>query len=325
MRITHLSPLFVAMAAPTAFAQSPELVSGQSSMSACLADETCAERVTGLLGETMTEYGFLLDSEPMATSALASRGNSPIFELRLDGATLGPRNELEQQVPIIPGLPRLSMGWLVGSTTYNEPTPQLAFGVTLLPSVRAGDSLFASGQFDASIAVPVAGPALWVGGGLSYGTARVELPLFGAESQLEAIEEDTGHPIARTACEEPCIDWFRQHVGTARLGFSLDPAPGFFAWGRGSAALVHHRFDVGYDDTSWRLRRLQLGANAGLGVRAGTYQLAASGTVALRPEALSTTGARTLTKVSVTMSWRLGRPRIRHEVEHDTRAPLPEP
>lgn len=289
------------------------LEEGDTALADCLEDPECGDRATRLIAETMTEYGVVLQSDPQSISALGGRGAGPIFEIRLDTATLGRQNALEQRITRIPGLPRISGGWLLGSPAWDSKTPQLALGATVLPSIRVGSGLITTVQLDASGAIPVVGPWLWVGTSVSYGASVVQLPMIGTENQLDGLEEATGATIERTdTCADGCLDRYGQRTATARAGLSIEPTPHVFAYSRVALASVRGVLDVQYDQSTWGLHQLQVQSQSGLGLRVGNYQATLGAVVVPRRADIATGPERTITKLTASSSLRLGSPRARH-------------
>ena len=308
-RLALAAALFLpgwATAAPIATDNSPALAE-------CFADSECEDRALRLLGESMSEYGLVLQTDPQGISALTNRGSGPALEIRLDTATLGRDNALEEQLTEVPGLPRISGGWLLGSNAWDGTRPQLALGGTVLPSIRMGQAgLLSTVQMDASAAVPIVGPYLWFGGSMSYGWGVVELPLLATEGQFQALETATGATIPRTgACEDGCTDEFRQRTSTARAGFSVEPHPNIYAYTRGAVSYVIGTLEVQYDESDWRMTQWQVQSQSGLGLRMGNYQIGVGAVVAPRHPDLVTGEERTMAKFVASSTVRMGKPRSR--------------
>lgn len=288
------------------------LLEGESLVAPCLSDATCGSVLRGLLSENMAEVGYVLQIDPMATSALGNKGIGPVVELRFDSVALGADNALEQQVALPPGLPRVAVGYQLGSYTYDDPYPQVAVGLAALPPVTVlGGTLF-SLQGDVSGAVPVVVPHLWAGAELGYGFGQLAAPLLGSRDQLEELPviEPFLPPAGDEACAtlvRGCLDRFRQHAVHARAGISVEPVPAAFLVARVAVVGLVQRLAVAYDDTTWGAGGAQLQGQLGGGVRAGdAFQLSAGGVIAPRPEAQDTTGNPLLAKASVAMAFRFG-------------------
>lgn len=300
--------LLLLLAAGAAEASPLELTEGRSALQPCLDDAACEDRVTSLVGESLSEYGLILQSDPLATSALAGKGWGPVLEIRVDSATLGAKNALEERTRIPPGLPRIGAGWQLGPRTWDTARPQLALGATVLPPVRVQGGVLSTVQADASFALPVVRHLLWVGAEASYGGGLIELPLIGSEQQLDGIESATGVAVERddSRCAEGCLDTYRQTNATGRVGVSFDPHPAFFTYTRVAMSSVRARLSIDYDDTSWTLNTVQIQSQTGVGLRAGNYQLALGAVVMPRSRELATSGDPTIVKLVASTSWRLG-------------------
>lgn len=310
-----VTALILALLADPAAAQSPaSLVAGETMLQDCLDDGACGPALVGLVSENMAEYGFTQQVDPIAVSALGGKGMGLVVEARLDTVTLGPKNELEEQVPIPPALPRLALGYQYGSFTYDGPYPQLAAGLTVLPPFRVLGGTLVGTQLDVSGALPIGGHVLWLGAELGYGYGQLAVPLLGTRAQLQQIDAFRPWlPDDPAACEDlvdGCIDRFRQHTGQVRLGLSIEPLPAVFAYARVAGVGLVQRLAVAYDETVWGSAGGQIQGQFGGGFRAGDhYQLALGGVVASRSEALSTRRSRSMTKIVASTSFRFGRAR----------------
>lgn len=307
--------LLISLWAASAQAQTQAtLIEGESLLAPCLDEATCSDALIRLVSENMAEYGFVLQADPVAFSALGGKGSGVVAEARLDSTTLGERNQLEQLVLVPPALPRVGLGYQYGSFTYDNPYPQFAGGVTVLPPFRIFGGTLWGVQLDTSAAVPLGTHLAWAGGELGYGFGQLAVPLLGTKQQLRQI--DAFAPwIAPgpTQCEDigrGCLDQFRQHSVHARFGLSLEPAPAVFTYTRVALVGIVQRLAVAYDETLWGSSGMQVQGQFGAGIRAGDrYQLAVGGVIASRPEQLSTNGATTLGKIVATTSFRFGRVR----------------
>ncbi len=307
--------LLLALVATPAVAQSQAtLLEGDSLLSECLDDDVCGTVLVELVSENMAEYGFVQQVDPIATSALGGKGNGAVAEIRLDTLELGPKNALEELVLIPPALPRLSLGYQYGSYTYDNPYPQLAVGLTVLPPIRLFGGTLIGGQLDLSGALPVVDHWVWAGAELGYGYGQLSVPLLGTKAQLKRIDAFAPWvPEGGTQCKdlgEGCLDQFRQHTVHVRVGLSVEPAPACFFYTRLAMVGLVQRLAVAYDDTLWGSGGAQVQGQLGGGIRAGDkYQLALGTVIASRPKALSTTDRSSMVKVVASTSFRFGRVR----------------
>ncbi len=291
------------------------LLEGDSLLEPCLEDAACAPALLGLVSENVAEYGFVAQADPIAISALGGKGMGLVAEVRIDTATLGPKNALEQRVFLPPALPRIAVGYQYGSYTYDNPYPQLAVGLTALPPIHVLGGTVFSVQADASGAVPLGTEVLWLGAEIGYGFSELVAPVVGTPAELADIPEigpwlPERAPSACDGIGRDCVDRFAQHAVSARGGISVEPLPAVFCYARAAAVAVVQRIAVAYDRTTWGMGGVQIQAQGGVGVRAGDkHQLAMGVVSAPRPPEQTTTGARTLTKVTASTSFRFGRPR----------------
>lgn len=309
-----MTGLLLVLLAPLASAQSQaQLLEGSSLLAPCLDDATCEPALRGLVSESLAEYGFALQADPLGASPLAGKGMGLVAEARLDSLTLGERNALEQQVPLPPALPRFGVGYQYGSYTYDDPYPQVGIGLTVLPPYRLYGGTLVGGQLDVGAAVPLAGHLLWGGAELGYGVGQLAVPLLGSAANLRKVETLEAHvERGQGSCADldVCLDRFWQHAGHGRLGLSLEPVPALFLYTRVAAVVLVQRLRVAADDTLWGMGGLQPQAHLGGGLRAGDqYQLTLGTVIASRPQGWSTNDSRTLIKVVASTSFRFGRPR----------------
>jgi len=291
----------------------PELIDGETLFSECFADATCDAYISGILGENMTEYGFALQFDPIATSALAGKGYGLVTELHIDTVALGEGNDVSKRLLIPPIVPRIAVGYQYGSFTYDNPYAQLAFGAFILPPVSILDGQIFSTGAHVGAAVPLYSHLLWGAIELDGSWAHITAPLVGSEQQLSQLEPLDGHLSSETLCPiltSDCYDQFNQAAWTARTGLSLEPLAGAFFYARVAATLLRQRLFVAYDKTTWQIRGLQPQAQLGAGVRAGDkYQLATEVALANKPAYLSTNDSRMMAKVVTSFSFRFGHAR----------------
>ncbi len=296
------------------------LVDGETLLQPCLERTECGDALLGLVSENMTEYGFVQQVDPIATSALAGRGVGLVAEIRVDSTTMGHKNQLEETILIPPILPRVSLGYQYGSYTYDNPYPQYALGLTVLPPVPVlGGTLF-SADPHASFAVPLGTHVIWAGLDVGYGYSQLALPLLGTEAQLALIPELDGHlPTEGAMCTdigEGCLDQFQQHAAHARVGLSIEPVAAAFLYMRGGVTYLRQTLHLAYDDSRWAIEGVQPQGGFGGGIRAGDkYQLALGGTLASRPLVLSTDESSVIAKVVFSTSFRFGNARYWERAE----------
>ncbi len=304
------------LAASIAFAQSePDLIEGKSLLSGCLAKTACSDYITGILGENMAEYGFALQFDPIATGALAGKGNGLVTEIHTDTVALGEGNDASKRLLIPPFIPRIAVGYQYGSFTYDNPYPQLAFGAFLLPPIRILDDgvLFSTGAH-VGAAMPLVEHVIWGSLELDVSWAHVGAPLVGTEAQLSQLAPlEPFLEEGATKCPEiaaGCLDSFDQSAVTIRAGMSVEPFAGAFFYSRVGAAILRQRLFVVYDRTTWGVGGVQPQMQFGGGFRAGDkYQMSMGMSVANKPSYLSTNDSRLMAKFVTTFSFRFGHAR----------------
>jgi hypothetical protein len=253
-----LVPFAAALAAPL---PSPE---GATLLDACLDAPRCAADWLPLFADTMLDAGVTLTHEPVITSAFGGKGAGAVAELEVGTAPLGPRNELQQMLPLVPALPSLAVGWHLGSYTYETPYPQFAVGVHGLPPIRVGDTRIATVGGSVSAAWPL-GPVWWLGGEASLTSAWLDAPLASGLEALPALDGFLSVP----ECPEPCVERFRQHAPAVRAGVSFEPLPALFVWAKAGGRALLQRLDVAFDGSRWRWSPVFGELAAGAGIRAG--------------------------------------------------------
>lgn len=300
-------------------AQQPAaLVSEASDLQPCLDNAGCDAWFRSLLSETMAEYGFLFQHDAIAGGAIAGKGNGFVFEVHVDSAVLGPPNLVTENVRIPPILPRLEVGWHVGSYTFDDPYPEYAVSLFMLPPIHTQDSGVFSVGGSASAAFPLGTHFLWGGAELDLGYGNVFGPMVGDGDAIGDIDlvgqfVEIGDPPCE-GTERGCIDRFRSFSPTGRLGLSFEPAPPIFVYGKIGAAWVVSSLDIAYDRSRWVVRGLQPQASYGGGLRFGDrIQLGLGGVTALKREDISTDDTRSMTRVVATFSIRIGAPRYWEE------------
>lgn len=297
--------------APALAQQPAALRSPSTDLEPCLANEACDDWFRSLLSETMVEYGFLFQHDALVGGAIAGKGNGFVFELHVDSATLGPDNLVTENVRLFPVLPRLEFGWQVGSYTYDDPYPQYAVSVFLLPPLGSREAGAFSGGLSASAAFPLGTHLVWAGGEVDVAYGEVRGAMVGNGSKLAGIDLVTQFvTIDRPPCadeESGCIDRYRALAPTARLGLSLEPAPPVFLYGKLGAAWIESALDIAYDQSRWVVRGLQPQVSYGGGFRVGDrIQLAIGGVTAAKPASLSTDDGRWMTRIVGGFGIRLG-------------------
>jgi len=304
------------------FAQSePELTDGNTLLADCFAVPSCDTYLSGILGENMTEYGFALQYDPLATGALVGRGYGLVTELHVDSVTLGEGNDVTERLLIPPLVPRIAVGFQYGSFTYNNPYPQLSVGAFILPPVSVLDGKIFSLGAHLGGAVPIYEHILWAALELDGSWAHITAPLIGSEAQLRQLEPLDGLLNGETDCtslQSGCLDRFNQAAWTGRVGLSLEPLAGLFLYGRLAAALLRQKLMVAYDKTTWEIRGVQPQAQIGAGLRAGDkYQLSTGVSMAHKPPYLSTNDAHMMAKIVTSFSFRFGHARYWDPKEAD--------
>jgi CBS domain-containing protein len=293
----------------------PDLIDGDSLLVDCLADESCGDYITGILGENMAEFGFALQFDPIATSALAGRGVGVVTEVHIDTVVLGEGNDATKMLLIPPIIPRIAVGYQLGSFTYDNPYPQLSVGAFVLPPITIlGDGVIFSTGGHVGASQPVVEHLVWAGVELDASWSHVGAPLVGTWAQLQHLAPLEPYLVeGATDCANigpGCLDSFNQSAFTLRGGMSLEPLAGAFFYGRLAAAVLRQRLFVVYDRTTWAVGGVQPQLQFGGGFRAGDkYQAAMGMSIANKPAHLSTNDARLMAKVVTTFSYRFGHAR----------------
>jgi len=322
--VDRMITAFALLAATLAFAQSePDLLEGKTLLGDCYDDKRCNDYILAILGENMAEYGFALQFDPIATSALAGKGVGVVAEVHVDTIPLGEGNDATKRLLIPPLIPRIAVGYQLGSFTYDNPYPQLSFGAFMLPPIQIlGDGVLFSTGAHVGGAMPLYEHILWGGIELDASWASIGAPLFGAERQL--LELDILEPYiteGESDCQiivTGCLDRFRQSAFTLRAGLSVEPFAGAFLYGRLAAAVLRQRLFIVFDRTTWGSAGPQAQAQFGAGIRAGDkYQLAMGSSIANKPEYLSTNDSRLMVKFATSFSFRFGQARYWERLEEE--------
>ncbi len=295
-----------------------ELSEGDTILSGCLEDPECGHFATLLLSETMMEVGLTLQRDPLASSALVNRGYGLVTEFAVDSV---PVNRLKnddgtRQTPVaVPLLPRLAVGYHVGSYTFDDPFPQVGVGAFLLPPIKVAGVSLASTGLDSSFAVPVYRHHIWVGADANYTFTQVRAQLIGTPDQLNNLgpfEEFVDPTAVDLVCElsQSCNDRYTVNAFAMRFGVAVDPVTPLTFYTRVGAAYVNHLLWIGWDETKWRQRGLQPQFQAGGGLRlADKLQLTAGTTLAWKRAEVSSDGVEIIGKVVGSVSYRWGQHR----------------
>ena len=283
-----------------------ELHEGPTLLQPCLDIPLCMDAFSPPLAEALTEVGYALHNEGVATSALGSRGTGAIVEVGLHTMPIGPKNEIQERFPPVPAIPRFALGGTYGMGGRSDPGPQFSASLHGLPRVRVDKvETWAIGG-STSAAVPLE-RHLFVGGELSWTRAAVEIPLIDSVADLRQIDElkeyiDRG----KVLCADPCVDRMVQNTVSARLGAAVEPIPEILAYARGGFVSHSETLYIALDGSSWRLSPVVPEFSFGAGFRAGgVWQTTIGATTARRPPSASTE-KRSMTRLVLTTAARIG-------------------
>ncbi|MCB9669365.1 MAG: hypothetical protein H6734_07845 [Alphaproteobacteria bacterium] len=304
------------------------LESGPTDLQPCLDEPACEGILVPLASETLVEFGWFLQNDPLQGSALVGRGTGFVFEIHADSYVLGKRNLITEQVEIPPLLPKVEVAYQLGSFTYDDPFPQLAVGLSVFPPLKIDGYQLLNATLTGSGAVPVYEHYLWLGAEVSAGYGNVKGEMLGDGSAIEEVDsiapfvEIDEPPCARTAAG--CNDNIRQTAWTARLGVAVDPIPELFLYGKVGVAHLSTRLDIAYDTSVWRVKGVQPQLSYGGGVRIGDrVMFGVGGTTAMKPEPISSDDSRTITRLHLGLSVRTGDARYWYEEEPPAPATSP--
>ncbi len=284
----------IALLAGSASAQSlAELVDGSPEfLESCLEDPDdsgCSDRFYRFLTSSMVAQGFTFQQVPQLSSPLVNRVSGLNLGVMLDTFPFSPAPEnlagKPENTKYSPVLPRLVAGWTGGEGT------RLGAGVFALPPVPIqGASALVAGA-DAGAAWDLGATTVGVEGDVTFTRARA--PIVASEEQY-ANREDYGNNLKEETYEavcapapDGCIDVFTVMSPSLRAGASWtfgDLTPSV----RLGGTYVNQRLYVMYDDTTWRVRGLQLSAHLGAALALSEQLHLSLGTsYAWRPAAIS--------------------------------------
>lgn len=307
-----------------AHAQQPlELVSDETELQPCLDSAGCGGILVRLASESLLELAYFMSSDPLMGTALNGRGTGFVFEIHADTYPLGEPNLVTEQVTLPPLLPKLDIAYQLGSFTYDDPYPQLALGLSVLPPLKVNGYEAAGITLTGSAALPLYEHYVWGGVELAGSYGRVAGEMLGDGSVLEDVASiapfvDLGTPACADT-EPGCRDRIHQSSFTGRVGLNAEPHPAVFFFLKGGLSRVGSRLEVAYDTSSWRLKGVRPELGYGGGVRiADRAAIALGGITTARPEAVSSDDSRTMTRFHVSLSVRTGDRRYWYDEETDT-------
>ncbi len=307
-----------------AFGQQPVQPRTDTDLQPCLDTPACETLFTNILSETLVEMGFLFQHDGQGASALVGKGNGFVFELNAQTPVLGEPNVVLDEVNLPPVVPRLEVGYQVGSYTYDDPYPQFAVSAYVFPPLQLGDySAFSVGG-TGSTSVPLGTHFVWAGAEVDVSYGAVGGPFVGDGDVIEDIDLVSGFvDVDSPPCDatsDGCVDRFRTVTVMPRLGFSVEPHPVIYAYGKLGVGYTGSAIDVAYDSSEWSLRGVQTQFSYGAGARFGDrVQLGIGGVTALKPEALSTDDSRAMTRLIAAFSIRTGDARYWYDEDEDLR------
>jgi len=291
----------IALALSVSWAQQQAELQNESDLQECLDTPRCGELFTTLLSETMLEMGLLFQHESLGGSALVGKGNGVVAELSFQSTAIGPKNVVQDQIPLPPIVPRLEVGYQVGSFTYDDPYPQYAVSAFVLPPIGIGDFKTFSAGLSGSFAFPLGTHLLWAGAeaDLSYGS--VAGPFVGDGDVIDDIDVvGSLIDVESPACEstaQGCQDRFRSVAMVPKIGLSFEPHPVLFGYGKLGLGWINSGIRVDYDRSEWRLRGLQPQLSYGGGARLGDrVQISFGAVTVLRDSSLSSDGSTAVTR-----------------------------
>jgi hypothetical protein len=303
-----------------AWGQQPVRPRTDTDLQPCLDTAACETLFTNTLSETLVEMGFLFQHDGQGASAIVGKGNGFVVELNAQTPAFGDPNILLDEVNLPPVIPRLEVGYQVGSYTYDDPYPQFAASAYAFPPIRLGDySTFSVGG-TGSVSVPLTTHFVWAGAEVDVSYGAVGGPFVGDGDVIDDIDLVSSFVDVQTpACDatsDGCIDRFRTVTVMPRLGFSLEPHPVVYAYGKLGIGYTGSAIDVAYDASGWALRGVQTQFSYGGGARFGDrVQIGVGGVTALKPEALSTDESRAMTRLVASFSVRTGDARYWYDDE----------
>lgn len=314
--IAAVLPVLLALVLQTASAQvAPE---GRTLLEPCLENPQCRGWIDAHIPETLAHAGLGLRYAPLATSAIAGKGNGLVAELHGGSMPLQQRGTLGQEMALPPVVPRIALGYQYGSYTYDNPYPQLAIGGFLLPPIPSGDGGHAwSAGGELSGSVPVVKKAdgapshlLWLGAEVGAARSEVQGSVVGGLSRVRGIDEIADYLDENLVlCRSGCLDAFVQDDLALRVGMSLEPIGGLFAFGRIAAIAWRQTLTIALDGSVWRLTGWQTQLHAGGGIRFGDRYSVSGVLVAVPLSEATSSGSAWLTTVSASTSFRFGAPR----------------
>lgn len=308
----------------SAWAQQPiELTSGSTALQPCLDEAACSGVLLDLVSETLVEFGWFQQHDALQGGALVGRGTGFVFELHVDSYTLGRRNFITEEVALPPVLPKLEVGYQLGSFTYDDPFPQLAASVVLFPPIAADGYRLSNVAAQVSGAVPVVDHRVWLGLelGLSHGATSGEM--LGDGGVLEDVDAVAPFvDLEEPACAElaeGCIDRIRQTAFTAKVGVAVEPIPELFLFSKVGLGRQATALAIAYDASAWKMTGVLPQLSYGGGVRIGDrVLLSLGGATAWKSADASTDGVRAMSRLQVGFAIRTGDARYWFEEEDET-------
>lgn len=296
------------------------LEQGPTELQPCLDDAACRGVLEPLATETLVEFGWFLQHDSMAGSALTGRGNGLVFSIQGESPELGRKNLIVNEVELPPLLPKLEVGYQVGSYTYDDPFPQVAVSAFVFPPIRIDGFTLLNTGLTVSAAMPVVEHYVWLGAEVAGTYGRVRGEMLGDGDVLDDVDSVSNFvDIEPPACADTaagCIDQIQQMMLTGRVGVAIEPIPELFFYSKLAIGTFRSDLDIAYDTSKWRVKGVQPAFSYGLGVRIeDRVTLGAGGVTGPKPERFSTDDARLVHRVNVSLSVRTGDRRYWYESE----------
>lgn len=302
------------------------LEQGPTELQPCLDQAGCRAVLEPLATESLVALGWFLQHDSLGGTALTGRGTGVTIAVQGDTPDLGRRNLITEELALPPMLPKLEVGYQLGSYTFDDPFPQIAVSAFVFPPLSLdGYRLLQTGA-TLSGAVPVVEHYLWLGAELQGTYSTVSGEMLGDGSVLEDVDAVNAFvEIETPACASlaaGCNDRIRNLVLTGRVGVAVDPIPEVFVYLKGAVSTLQTQLDIAYDASRWGVRGVQPAVSYGLGGRIeDRVTLVFGGVTGPRNERFRTSDARTFTRLNAGIVVRTGDRRYWYEDETVTPPP----
>lgn len=260
------------------------LLDGPTLFQPCLDESDCTDYFSPQLAETLSEAGYAMLADPVATTALGGDGTGGVFEMSINTTPLGRPNAVQDLYPPVPAVGRVGLGGLLAL-----PQLQLGLGLHGLPRVKLGEGYTSAFGFVMSGAwVPVR--QLKLGGELGWSRSAFAISLIDNSGDLRKIPELQPYIEKGVECfVDPCVDELVQRSVMFRVGAAVQPVPAWFTYMRLGVLTQRQELTIALDGSSWQLKPASPELSMGTGVRvAEIWQLSLGFAYAIRPYEAST-------------------------------------